>query len=595
MAALQQCLPRLGDSRARAELREGLEARRASEADDPRSLWRGAGAAGLLAAFDRPGEAPERAFGEASLAWLGLRTPGVAAAVLAGDPAVAADSLDAWLRAIAAAGATDATRGSRDERVLGMIDVLVRRGAAMDCPGTAADAAGSLVDSLADADRGRIGTAFARWLLDPAVGARSLHGLTSVLATRRPAPWWDPWLVCDPRADATAREATADRYRAALAAAGAVAAGPAPARIRGARPESVARWARVAREVLGRPAVQDLPGRMARVAQLAAALESLVLLERGRGAEADARLAQLEDEAALAPRDNGRWKDGIEAKDVGRVLGPDGRLEEDLRRLHSQDQRIEYLRRLRTRPMSDLGPADAVVLAREALGARGASTRSVVQDVIADQYPLGPNVIAALAAEVPFASEPAEAVALAQRLTGKSVPAGSTADRRAAAALLLLDLHAALVPADRHRVDAVARELAQAANAAAAAAGGRAPGAMAMPEVALRAWFDAALESAREALPAPTVARLSAQADARRRLALPGPQAAVAEAVGLLEVEAAVDVERRPRGRAATEAVSREAAEARRSATDAVAQLDATVRALLRLQIERIAGTGGGA
>jgi hypothetical protein len=87
------------------------------------------------------------AFGEAALAWLAPRTGEVCDAVLRGDPAAAADAVDAWLQATEAA-TSGPLRDERDPRILGLLDLLLRRGATMDRPGTSADAAGTLLDAL---------------------------------------------------------------------------------------------------------------------------------------------------------------------------------------------------------------------------------------------------------------------------------------------------------------------------------------------------------------------------------------------------------------------------------------------------------------
>lgn len=595
--AFAELLPKLGEAGTRTRLRGTLEVLRDAKAGGAAAIWTGAGAAGLLAALDRGAADAERAFGEAALAWLDPRGAALLEAIGSGDPATVADLLDAWIRATAEAGAPAPLHPARDARLLAVLDGMVRRGAPMDRPGTAADAAGSLLDALpwggtAD-DRARIANAFAGWLMDRTIDARALHGVTSVLAARRPSPWWDPWLVCGARADLRAREATADRYRAALAAAGTAAAAVDPARIRGVRPEAVKRWIRVAGDVRGRGPGEALADRVARVAQLVAAAESLVLLERGRGAEAEARLAQLERDDGIVAREADRWKDGVEPKSVGKPLGRDGQLEESLRKAGGIDAQLKFLRNRRDGRAGDLGPVDAAFLARDALTARSAQLRAMEQDVIVEAFGAGPNMMAALAAELPGAAVPPEAFALVARLTGREVGGGSPAQRSAEAVLAVLDFHAGLLPAERHRVDAVARELVQAADAAAEACGGSAPGSRAMPEAAMRAWFDAALQLAADSLPAATKARLASQAEARRRLAMPGPQAAVAELVGLLEVEAALAAERQPRRRATYEALLRRASDARAAAPDAVAQLQVTAEALLDVALERLGAKGG--
>ena len=83
------------------------------------------------------------------------------------------------------------------------------------------------------------------------------------------------------------------------------------------------------------------------------------------------------------------------------------------------------------------------------------------------------------------------------------------------------------------------------------------------------------------------------RAEERRRLAAPGPQAAVAELVGLLEIDAAVIDERLPRRRVAVERIKVQCSSERSAAPDVYAQLDCTSRALLELAVLGIAPEGG--
>lgn len=595
LEAIVSVVPRLGDVEARRGLLAPFAELRERDGTAPESLWRGSGSAGLLASIEHPGSGPAQAFGEAALAWLGPRTGEVCDAVLGGDPASAADAVDAWLQATEAA-TSGPLRDERDPRVLSLLDLLLRRGAPMDRPGTSADAAGTLLDALSwtgsPLRRSRIEGALRAWLEDPSVSAQGLHGLTSVLAARRPGAWWEPWLVSDARADMTSRSFTADRFRAALAAApGEVERTEGP-RIRGVRPESVERWVRVSRAAMARTPGTDPALRVAHAAELVAMVEALRLFERGRISDAEARISQVEDPEGIAPDDLDRWKGRVE-RTPGRALGGDGRLEQDLRTRSSIDDKLAYLRSFRTRAVGDLGPLDAATLAREALASPSAPLRSVAQGVIADVFGAGPNVVAAAAAEVPSAVDAGEAATLAGAVSGQPAPRGGDDARRAAAIVLLLDHHASLVPSDRHRIDSVAQEFVFSANAVVGSLGGTELGSRASPDAALRAWFDAALADARAVLPPVAFREVSSSADARRRLAAPGPQAAVAELASILELDAALVAERTPRRRAAVESLVARASADRAAAPDAFAQLVATSRALLQLSLDSVAPEGG--
>ena len=576
-----------------------IAAGRARETEDVLACWRQSGAVGLRAVLDRAMGDGERAFGAGALRSLAARGTTVGGVIVAGDPAGAEDAVETWLLAITQTVRCGVPRPAVDDQLLALLETLLRRGAPLDRPGTAADAAGAVVDALL-ADAGptevqRVASAFAAWMLDPGIEAIPLHGLTSVLATRRPSPWWNPWLVSDARAERPAREASADRYR--LAAASVVSTAPVPraGRVLGARQETVDRWARTARAVLSEPVGTVLPSRISGIARVLGASEALLLLERGRVPEAEARLALLEEPVTPEVPATRRWKDGIEPREVGSAKQSDGVLRQRLRGMPTVEGRADLWKSLKAGAFgTDLGPGDAAELAFEALRQRSAEMRRGASDAIVDQLDAGPAMITALAWELPSALEPVQAVELVERLCGRSVPPGAPRDRLHAAVVMLLDLRASLVPAERHAVDDAARELAAAAGGAAGACGGNVPGSLATPEQCVRAWFDAALAAASESLPAAACDRLRMQAGGRRRLAGQGPRLAVAELVGVLEVEAALAVDRRPRSRASTESVLREASEGRRAAPDAVAQLECTARAILRLQLDRVSSQEAG-
>lgn len=142
---------------------------------------------------------------------------------------------------------------------------------------------------------------------------------------------------------------------------------------------------------------------------------------------------------------------------------------------------------------------------------------------------------------------------------------------------------ATLSPSDRHRVDSVSREFALSANAVVRAIGGTAPGAASTPERAFAAWFEARVVDARPLVPAATPDAAVGRANARRRLAQAGPQAFVAEASSLVELEAVLLAERSPRRRTEIDACVQRAAAARARAPDVYAQIDADARGLLEL------------
>ena len=589
--------PRLGNSESRLMLRAPLEVMRAVRTDTPEAIWRGSGAAGLIAALDlrSAGGAP-LAFGEAALDWLVPRTKAACDAVFSGNPTQAADVVDAWLQATEAATSAGPLRDERDTRIMSLIDMMLRRTAPFERPGVSADTAGTLLDALAwtgePARRSRIAATFRTWLEDPTVSAVSLHGLTSVLAARRPGAWWEPWLVVSARADMADRARTADHFATALAAASTevVAANDSP-RIRGVRPELVDRWVRVTQLVLARTPAEDPAFRIAYAAELVGMVESARLLERGRTSDAEARIAQVEDPQGLAPDDLDRWKSRTE-RAAGRPAATDGRLDAELRSRNSNDDKLALLRSLRTRAIGDLGPIDAATLAREALASPSPQLRSVSQGVIADVLATGPNMVSALSAEIPSAVDVSEAAALAGIVSGQPVPRGPDDRRRAAAMLLLLDHYAALVPSEQHRIDSVAQEFTLSANSVVRALAGRPVSVDARPEDALRAWFTARATEAGPVVPGSELKLIISTSDARRRLAAPGPQAAVAELVGILELDSAILAERMPRRRSAINTLLQRAGADRAAAPDVFAQLVSTSRALLEVAALGIAPEG---
>lgn len=572
------------DAELADRLRAELAAARDAALDDPARTWRGSAAAGLLAALDAP-SAEAEAFAPAARAWLAARTGSIADAVLSGDAVRAAESVEAWIAAVEATTIGAGASIDPDGPAIALLDMLLRRDAPMARPGVAADAAGTLLDSLGWTSRAErraaIAGAFRAWLADAEVSSAALHGLTSVLASRRPGAWWDPWLVCGARADAAARARASARWGTALAGDD----GAAPdddARARGVPAAAVERWTRVARAVEARAHGEAPAERLVRAAERTALVEAARCLERGRISDAEARLAQVEDPDGLGLDDLDRWKDRSK-RDAPRVPGNDGQLRDELRRRSAFEDHAAFLRSLRTRAIGDLGPMDAAEMAHEALMASSPQVRSVAQGVIADVFADGPNVLAALAAVVPDAIDAGEAAAVAALACGQPAPRGTPERLRVAAVLMLLDRHASLAPSDRHRLDAVSSEFAFSAAAGVRAAGGQPPQADAAPEAAFRAWFDARVAEARPIVPSSVLAAIVARAEARRALAVPGPQAFVAEQAALLEVDAAIVSERAPRVRSAVAAVVQRASAERASSPDVFAQVEANARALQEL------------
>jgi hypothetical protein len=579
----------------RGPVRESLESLRASSASDPAGMWRSAGAAGILASLEGQSSGTCAAsFAPAALGSLAPRMPAVADAILSAAPGAAADTVDAWIVAIEAATSGDGRVGGaeRDARILALIEVLLRRSAPLGRPGTPADAAGTLLDALgwtASSPRRRaIAAAFRGWLEDPDVSSGALHGLTSVLAARRPGRWWDPWMVSDARADRESRRRTADRFDAALAAGDGEGDEPDAPRLRGVPQDVVDDWVRVARMVESRRPGPDAAERLVAAAERVALVEAARLLERGLVSEARARVMQVEDPAGLALDPLDRWRGRREAT-AGRAPTTDGRLAAELSARASFDDRVALLRALRTRAAGDLGPLDAATLAHEALRSASRETRVVAQGVVVDAYGSGPNVIAALASQAPAAADPSELAAMAAMVTGMPAPRGNPEQVRRAALLMLLDRHAELSPSDRHRIDSVSTEFALSAAAAARAAGALPAEAPESPEAAFRRWLEARVAEARPVVPAPALAAIVERAASRRGLAAPGPQRMVAEHSSLVELDAAILAERMPRRRAALESIVRRASAERGAAPDVFAQVEANARASLAIALVALA------
>ena len=580
---------------ARGAVRESLASMRDSSATDPAGMWRSAGAAGILASLEGQSTGTCAAsFAPAALGSLAPRMPAVADAILSATPGIAADTVDAWIVAIEAATSGDGrvSGTERDTRILALIEVLLRRSAPLARPGTPADAVGTLLDALgwtASTPRRRaIASAFRGWLEDPDVSSAALHGLTSVLAARRPGRWWDPWMVADARADRDSRRRTADRFDAALAADDGDGDEADAPRLRGVPQDAVDEWVRVARIVEARRPGPDAAERLVAAAERVALVEAARLLERGLVSEARARVMQVEDPAGLALDPLDRWKGRREAA-PGRAPMTDGRLAAELSARASFDDRVALLRALRTRAAGDLGPLDAATLAHEALRSASRETRLVAQGVVVDAYASGTNVIAALASQAPAAADPSELAAMASMVSGRPAPRGSPEQVRRAALLMLLDRHAELSPSDRHRIDSVSTEFALSAAAAARAAGAVPAEGAESPEAAFRRWLDARVAEARPVVPAPALAAIVERAASRRGLAAPGPQRMVAEHASLVELDAAILAERMPRRRAALESIVRRASAERGAAPDVFAQVEANARASLAIAFVALA------
>ena len=554
-------------------------------AQDPREWWRAAGGAGMLQAVaGGAGGGDAAAFAEGALGWLGPKAPVVAKACTAWSAGAAADLATGWLAALdAAAERGEEAQLARDAAVVQALDAMLRGNAIMDRPGSAADAAGAMLDALpwaADvARRARLSEAWTAWLGDQAVRAPSLHGLTSVLAARRPGAWWDPWLVVDARATMDDRTRVGQLMAKALASESAQ--GAAPQRtLRGIDPELVHRW-RAARATVAARSADTPVARLTHSAETMALVSAAHLMARGRASEASALLAQLAEPSGLAPDQEDRWK-GRQPREEARTPSTDGKLEEELRSRRSLADRLTWIRALRTRPIRDLGPLDAKTLAHEALAAASPETRSVAQGVIADTFAQGPEIAAALMAEVASATSAAEAAAFAASLEGVPAPHGTEAALRAAATLLLADHLDSLRASDRHMLDAAARELTLAASAAAKALGADTDPTW-TPDLAMTAWARARAAEAQRTVPADALAPIQQRAEARRRMAQGMPQRLAAEQAYLLELDAAILVEQLPRRRSDIQAVLQNAAAARAKAQDVQAQIQANAQAMAEL------------
>lgn len=555
--------------------------------------WRGSAAAALLATGEADGADADRLAG-AALAWLQRRAPDLALAATQDAPGSAADLCDGLIAALDAASAAGGARETadavedwrgvaRDAAVLAAVEAFLRGSAALDRPGIPASALGSLLDALpwtgSFERRERLGERWRAWMAEPALSARALHGLTSVLATRRPDAWWDPWMVVDARATLDERAAAGERLAAAIRIGAEEAAGDPDPGPRGVGAEARARWLGAHERTARRAVPRTDAERVTRAAEWMALVEAARALERGRASDADARLAQIEDPAGLMPAEGDRWRDGAPAAGAPRLPATDGTLDGELRRTRALEDRLAVLRSLRTRPIRDLGPRDAETLAREALASPVAQMRSVAQSVVVDVFGEGPVVLAALLAETPSAASPAELAQLAGALAGVPAPRGADATLRAAAALLIADRLAGLLPSERHATDAVTRELALSASAAARMLGGEVP-ALARPEDAMRAWAAARAADTRRMISADDLRAIQARASALRRAAASGPQRFVADQVQLLDVEAALVAARMPRRRADAQAVVQRAASARSGAGDVLEQIESNARAL---------------
>ncbi|MFO0783986.1 MAG: hypothetical protein U0636_09920 [Phycisphaerales bacterium] len=554
-------------------------------AQETRDWWRAAGGAGMLQAVaGGAGGGDASAFAEGALGWLGPKAPAVAKACTAWAAAAAGDLVTGWLAALdAAAERGEEAQLARDAAVVQALDALLRGNAIMDRPGSVANAAGAMLEALpwsgGAARRARLAEAWTAWMGDTAVRSPALHGLSSVLAARRPGAWWDPWLVVDPRATMDDRARVGQLMAKALAAESAESAAP-QRTLRGIDPELVHRW-RAARATVAARAADTPVARLAHSAETMALVCAAHLMVRGRASEASALLAQVAEPPGLAPDEQDRWK-GRQAREEARTPSTDGRLEEELRSRRSLADRLTWLRALRTRPIRDLGPLDAKTLAHEALAAASPETRSVAQGVIADTFAQGPEIAAALMAEVASAVSAAEAAAFAASLEGVPAPHGTEVALRAAATLLLADHLDALRASDRHMLDAAARELTLAAAAAAKALGADTDPTW-TPDLAMAAWARARAADAQRTVPADTLAPIQQRDEARRRMAQGIPQRFAAAQAHLLELDAAILMEQLPRRRSEIQAVLQNAAAARAKAQDVQAQIQANASAMAEL------------
>jgi len=365
------------------------------------------------------------------------------------------DRMEAWIEA--QSRVRDAVEMS--DAALRAVEALLRRPLRVDLPGTSADIMGRLlrhVDWRIEAPTTlALRRRFEQWLADPAIEARSLWALGSMLQQGRSAAWFAPDMVVGERDSMQDRRAASERIAHALVLD--AAAAPAPSR---APKELLARWdallTRVqdapleARMVAGAKGSQSGTAISGASAPAANAMRDAIEIERllalgtigamlieGRTTQAAERLAAFE-QAIEGPVLSGLGPAGRSVPAAGDPSS-DGTLDRRLEQARTAAERVDAIRRRRTESANDLGPRDASRLVREAYMGDSSSIRLTAQGVIVDSFASGPRVAQELVDQHGSVGLwDASLGRFIERLTGERLPPHSNPSFRSASLSALL-------------------------------------------------------------------------------------------------------------------------------------------------------------
>jgi hypothetical protein len=285
---------------------------------------------------------------------------------------------------------------------------------------------------------------------------------------------------------------------------------------------------------------------------------------------------------------------------IGQALGRDGEWAEAYAEARRKtEEKLKWLRVLRTTAGTDLGPIDAETFVREVYRGSPQDVRSLARAILVEQFPAGPNVSMELLDQFPDAPRNEEISETLSRLTGRVLPPARSeawpVQARLAAVEHALSLRrfgaSAVDDLAELLTDSLARRLALLRHEEAARAAARTPQMAA--ELLAAAWRDRA-SSAMSSAPTPDdLPGLERRRDTRRRLASGPIQSLVADQLTVLDYLTYVTVAEQPAQRDAALALLQRSAERRQDATHVLQQAIEVERAVTRMWMVRMALAGG--
>jgi len=405
---------------------------------EPLDLLRGAWKSGMLGAiagdtvhpaFTRQGAltrlvvvlghnlpAEDQSFRNTSLSWLEG-----AISKLVDRLSIGAHSVDAWELWLAAQREVRG-RSPRSGLLLVALRTLLETSGDLSRPGSMQNVFGRLLSLLDYESDPEVRAAVLAWLLAiDSVSAQDLWVVTSLLATFDWAPWFTEEMVVPADADELYRRRMHDRIARRWPAGASVEPSPVEdGQILHVDQQAWSRWLEVW-ERLDKKGVERAPEPlMVQLLSLSVLNEAAAALASHQTAEADRKLDELQPRALWALLESPGGQSRLR---VGQATSADGIWREQyLAAKRNLNERLEWLRTMRTQAGTDLGPSDGQLLVKEAYRGSPAEVRSMAQALVTERFASGMTVVMELLDQLPDAPRIESTSDLIRRVTGYSLP-----------------------------------------------------------------------------------------------------------------------------------------------------------------------------